>query len=71
MSLVYFARPEDDVMLKALRESKMIQEASEKQGIKREDEEEVTAKDWILRRALGRRVGGDYEKSEGTEGGRA
>lgn len=71
MSLVYFARPEDDVVLKALRESKMIQEASEKQGIKREDEEEVTAKDWILRRALGRRVGGDYEKSEGTEGGRA
>lgn len=71
MSLVYFARPEDDVVLKALRESKMIQEASEKQGIKREDEEEVTAKDWILRRALGRRVGGDYGKSEGTEGGRA
>lgn len=71
MSLVYFARPEDDVVLKALRESKMIQEASEKQGIEREDEEEVTAKDWILRRALGRRVGGDYGKSEGTEGGRA
>jgi len=71
MSLVYFARPEDEVVLKALRESEAIREACERQEIREEDEEEVTAKEWILRRALGRRVGGDYGKSEGTEGGRA
>ena len=69
MSLVYFARPEDEVLLKALGESEMVREASERLGEK-EEEEEVTAKEWILRRALGRRVGGDYGKSEGTEGGR-
>ena len=68
MSLVYFARPEDEVLLKALGESEMVREASESLGEK--EEEEVTAKEWILRRALGRRVGGDYGKSEGTEGGR-
>lgn len=60
MSLVYFSRPEDDVVLRDLT--------------KGEDgangEEAVTAKEWILRRALGRRVGGDYGASEGTEGGR-
>ena len=67
MSLVYFARPEDEVLLKALGESEMVREASDRLG---EEEEEVTAKEWILRRALGRRVGGDYGKSEGTEGGR-
>jgi len=74
MSLVYFARPEDDVLLKALTESEVIRKArEEQQGGKGEveAEEEVTAKEWILRRALQRRVGGDYEKSEGTEGGRA
>jgi isopenicillin N synthase-like dioxygenase len=70
MSLVYFARPEDEVVLKALRESEMISDACKKQGIGEDDEEEITAKEWILRRALGRRVGGNYGKSEGTEGGR-
>ena len=69
MSLVYFARPEDEVLLKTLGESEMVREASEGLG-EEEEEEEVTAKEWILRRALGRRVGGDYGKSEGTEGGR-
>ena len=67
MSLVYFARPEDEVLLKALGESEMVREASDRLG---EEEEEVRDKEWILRRALGRRVGGDYGKSEGTEGGR-
>lgn len=68
MSLVYFSRPEDDVVLKPLKESDMIREA----GVGKEDDgDEVTAKEWILRRALQRRVGGDWEKSEGTEGGRA
>jgi isopenicillin N synthase-like dioxygenase len=69
MSLVYFSRPEDDVVLKALTESEMIRQAHGQQQGGRE-EEDVTAKEWILRRALQRRVGGDYEKSEGTEGGR-
>jgi len=68
MSLVYFSRPEDDILLTALTESESIRKAFEEQGGK--EKEEVTAKEWILRRALQRRVGGDYEKSEGTEGGR-
>lgn len=70
MSLVYFARPEDEVLLKPLDgESEMVKEARKRLG--EEDGEEVTAKEWILRRALGRRVGGDWKTSGGTEGGRA
>lgn len=68
MSLVYFSRPEDEVILKPLKESEMVRQAG---GGKEEGGDEVTAKEWILRRALQRRVGGDWEKSEGTEGGRA
>jgi isopenicillin N synthase-like dioxygenase len=56
-SLVYFCRPEDDVALKSLVDGE------EKQV----EEEEVTAKEWILRRALGRRKVGGWEKSGGTE----
>jgi hypothetical protein len=71
MSLVYFSRPENDVLLKALVESEVVRETKEKmEDGKGGEEEDVTAKEWILRRALQRRVGGDYEKSEGTEGGR-
>jgi hypothetical protein len=71
MSLVYFSRPEDDVLLKALVESEAVRETKEKmEDGKGGEEEDVTAKEWILRRALQRRVGGDYEKREGTEGGR-
>jgi isopenicillin N synthase-like dioxygenase len=55
-SLVYFCRPEDDVVLKSLVH-----------GGEKEDEE-VTAKEWILRRALGRREKEGWEKSAGTEG---
>jgi hypothetical protein len=69
MSLVYFSRPEDDVLLRALTESERIRRARDVHWGDG-DEEEVTAKEWILRRALQRRVGGDYAKSEGTEGGR-
>lgn len=58
MSLVYFSRPGDEVVLRDLQ----MEGDGEGEG--------VTAKEWILRRALGRRVGGDYEGSEGTEGGR-
>lgn len=56
-SLVYFCRPEDDVMLKSLVEG----------GDEDEEEEEVTAKEWILRRALGRRKADGWEGSAGTE----
>lgn len=69
MSLVYFARPEDEVVLRDLGgESEFIKEARGREG--GDGEEEVTAKEWILRRALGRRVGGDWKGSGGTEGGR-
>ncbi|KAI7136265.1 Clavaminate synthase-like protein [Hortaea werneckii] len=71
MSLVYFARPEDDVVLKALEESEMVKMRREDQRREDRDDEEITAKDWILRRALGRRVGGDYATSGGTEAGRS
>jgi isopenicillin N synthase-like dioxygenase len=56
-SLVYFCRPEDDVVLKSLVD-----------GGEDEDEDEVTAKEWILRRALGRRKPDGWAASEGTEG---
>jgi len=61
-SLVYFARPENDILLKALEGSAVIGEGKEEEG-----EEEITAKEWILRRALGRRGVGDWSKSNGTE----
>ncbi|EDU41318.1 PcbC Isopenicillin N synthase [Pyrenophora tritici-repentis] len=53
-SLVYFCRPEDEVLLRGL-------------VVGVEEEEEVTAKEWILRRALGRREKDGWEKSNGTE----
>jgi isopenicillin N synthase-like dioxygenase len=56
-SLVYFCRPGDDVLLRTLIES-------EGQG----GEEEVSAKEWILRRALGRRRADGWKDSGGTEG---
>jgi len=64
-SLVYFARAEDDVPLRALRESEMVRErvGAGKDG--EEEEEVLSSKEWILRRALGRRGIGAF--SEGTE----
>lgn len=65
-SLVYFARPEDSVMLRRLDGSGLIPPIGDGQV-----EEEINSKDWIIRRALGRRVDLvrdiDYEKSAGTE----
>lgn len=58
--MVYFARPGDGVEMRAL------EGFGEGDG----EGEVVTAKEWILRRALGRRVGGDWKGSGGTEGGR-
>jgi isopenicillin N synthase-like dioxygenase len=54
-SLVYFCRPEDDIILRSLVEGG------------EQDEEQVTAKEWILRRALGRRKPDGWAESEGTE----
>lgn len=65
-SLVYFARPEDDVVLKRLDGSNRIPPLAEEDA-----EEEVKSKDWIIRRALGNRVNLhkniDFQKSRGTE----
>lgn len=67
-SLVYFNRPADNVILRRLNGSARIPEL--KEGMV---EEEVTSKDWILRRALGSRPsyagkdGFDLSKSRGTE----
>lgn len=69
MSLVYFARPADDVILKALDGSTLIDE-KRRQDPDELDEQEITSKEWILRRALGRRQGGDWTKAGGTENGR-
>ncbi|KAJ5721443.1 Oxoglutarate/iron-dependent dioxygenase [Penicillium malachiteum] len=62
-SLVYFARPEDQVLLRRLDGSNIpeLQVA----------EQEVCSKEWTIRRALGRRVDLgkeiDFEKAAGTE----
>ncbi|KAJ5952292.1 Oxoglutarate/iron-dependent dioxygenase [Penicillium vulpinum] len=65
-SLVYFARPEDSVMLRRLEGSDRIPVMEDGQT-----EEEMNSKDWIIRRALGHRVGRvneiGFEKSAGTE----
>jgi isopenicillin N synthase-like dioxygenase len=65
-SLVYFARPEDDVLLRRLEGSDLIPSLDEDQV-----EEEINSKDWIIRRALGRRVDLDrdidFENAAGTE----
>ena len=61
-SLVYFARPEDEVGLRSLVEGGG--EGKEEVG------DVVTAKEWILRRAMGRREKDGWERSQGTEDAR-
>jgi len=65
-SLVYFSRPEDNVILRRLDGSNLIPDIG-----KGQIEEEINSKDWIIRRALGRRVDLvtdiDFDKSAGTE----
>lgn len=71
-SLVYFSRPEDDVLLKPL--SMVGSEMIDVRVARRPDlkqEEAMTSKEWVLRRALQRRRGGDFAKSSGTEGPRS
>ena len=60
-SLVYFSRPQDDVLLKTL-ESSVIPPLMDG-----EVEEEVDSKTWVLRRAFGNRVGGKMKNVEGGE----
>ena len=52
-SVVYFLRPGDDVLLKRLRGGDVIPEAGEGET----EEDALTSKEWVLRRALGRLVG--------------
>ncbi|PYI01908.1 Clavaminate synthase-like protein [Aspergillus sclerotiicarbonarius CBS 121057] len=60
-SVVYFARAEDEVPLRRLEGGGIPKEERE------EDEDEVvSSREWVLRRALGRRVD---EGTGGTEGG--
>ena len=59
-SLVYFCRPNNQVLLENLVEGE-----GEKDG---EGERGVTAEEWILRRALGRRRADGWKDSGGTEG---
>ncbi|KAF2834547.1 Clavaminate synthase-like protein [Patellaria atrata CBS 101060] len=67
-SLVYFARPEDNVPLKPLKASTAVKKQLDRGPRSEEDEEGVlTSKEWILRRALGRREGGNWETASGTE----
>lgn len=65
-SLVYFSRPEDDVLLTRLQGSDRIPPL-----LPGETEEQVNSKDWVIRRALARRVELqghiDFEKAAGTE----
>ena len=64
LSVVYFNRPEDPVILKVLKGSDLIDEKRAQQG-GLADEEHITSKEWTIRRALGRRVGGDWNKTLG------
>ena len=66
-SLVYFARAEDPVLLNALkgRGSRLIDEAARATEERGEPADEISAKDWTLRRALGRRGVGTW--INGTE----
>lgn len=70
-SLVYFSRPKDDVMLKVLkgRGSAMIDQAAAAKEGRGEIDKEIKSKDWITRRALGRREVGKYkmQDADGTE----
>lgn len=67
-SLVYFSRAEDEVLLRPLVESPTVKKRVEEAKGKGEVEEKVlNSKDWVLKRALGRRGVGKFEDSEGTE----
>lgn len=66
LSLVYFSRPEDDVLLKRLQDSPVVPPLPE--GVV---EENITSKDWVIRRALANRINLhekiDLDRALGTE----
>lgn len=71
-SLVYFSRPEDEVLLGPLVGSPIVKERVEAERRKGVVEERVlNSKEWIYKRAMGRRGVGRFEDSNGTEGVRA
>ncbi|MCJ1358302.1 MAG: hypothetical protein MMC33_008301 [Icmadophila ericetorum] len=57
-SLVYFSRPEDRVLLRGIDEGSVIPGPTEEE----KHEKVWNAKDWTLKRALGRRLGGNLEE---------
>lgn len=59
-SLVYFCRPNNEILLENLIEGE--------EGVAEDGEQSVTAEEWILRRALGRRRADGWKDSGGTEG---
>ncbi|KAF2085359.1 Clavaminate synthase-like protein, partial [Saccharata proteae CBS 121410] len=54
-SLVYFSRPEDEVVLRTVGGSRLVEEQKERLGLEEGEGEGVTAKVWINRRAMARR----------------
>lgn len=68
-SVVYFSRPENEVLMKALQGSDKIPAGDAEDG----KAEVMNAKDWIIRRALGHRhalnkeKAMDFESFQGTE----
>lgn len=67
-SIVYFSRPENDVPMKVLQGSSKIPETEEQSN-----GETISAKDWIIKRALGHRhalnkdKAMDFDSFQGTE----
>jgi hypothetical protein len=57
LSVVYFNRPEDPVILKVLEGSDMIDEQL-RQHPEYAEQEQVTSREWTMRRSLGKRIGG-------------
>ncbi|EJT97461.1 1-aminocyclopropane-1-carboxylate oxidase [Dacryopinax primogenitus] len=69
-SLVYFSRPEDDVVMRRL-EGGLVEQQPKSDVV----EPEYTSKEWILRRGLGPKTSGfkpeNWINSRGTEGARS
>lgn len=66
-SLVYFSRPEDDVVLKPCRDSEMVARVLRETGRENVVDEEVTSKEWVHKMSLGRRGVGKWQYSGGKD----
>lgn len=62
-SLVYFSRPENEVLMKRLKGSDKIPELDEEARREAEKKGDINAKDWVIRRALGHRHALDQKKA--------